>query len=324
MDLARRLTAGFTAALLATVVAVAAGTAASAAPHPLHVVDLGTLRGHCCSYALAINNAGDVVGFSAPPNHAFLWHRGHLTDLGTLGGHSSVATAINDWGDIAGYSQLPDGSTHSVWWHHGHIQDLNIPGGGYPHGINNSGVIVGITSVDNSGTGIGFRWHAGVTTLLVTKDGTKVLANAINDRDQIAGTLRGTELDPPVRLYSGAATVLTTHSGQGQAINNRGDVAGVFYSGTEHLASTDDRADWYTKVGFELGKCAGFRRAGVSLGAGVCSGSGASGSGAGGGHEVEDALGGVEGECGEQVALGFGGFGGLDGGADGAGVGDGV
>ena len=63
---------------------------------------------------------------------------------------------------------------------------------------------------------------------------------------------------------------------------------------------------------------------GVSLGTGVCPGQGLVGSGAGGGPELEDALGRVEGEGGEQVLLGLGGFGGLDGGAGGAGVGDGV
>ena len=235
MDLANRLTAGLAATLLATVVAVAAGTAASAASYPLHVVDLGTLRGFCCSQATAINNVGDVVGSSAvtggfdPPYHAFVWHRGHLTDLGALGGHSSQATAINDRGDIAGYSELPDGSTHAVRWHHGHIQDLGTLGGdSMASGINNGGVIVG-RAIDSAGAPVGFRWYASVMTRLVTADGTGVPASAVNDRGQIAGTLLH-EQQQPVRFQAGVATVLTTRFGQSLAINNRGDVAGSFFN----------------------------------------------------------------------------------------------
>jgi probable HAF family extracellular repeat protein len=57
------------------------------------------------SVAYAINNRGQIVGFSFTSNgegHAVLWDGGTAIDLGTLGGHSSTALAINDRGDIAG------------------------------------------------------------------------------------------------------------------------------------------------------------------------------------------------------------------------------
>src|SRR6476620_5226338 len=55
-------------------------------------VDLGTLPGGLVSWARAINDAGQVVGasqVSSGAGHAFLWEKGAMTDLGTLGGHGS-------------------------------------------------------------------------------------------------------------------------------------------------------------------------------------------------------------------------------------------
>jgi probable HAF family extracellular repeat protein len=57
--------------------------------------------------ATAVNATGDVVGYQQPQGFnytAFLWHDGHLTDLGSLGGGVSYATAINDAGVVVGYS----------------------------------------------------------------------------------------------------------------------------------------------------------------------------------------------------------------------------
>src|ERR1700730_8637076 len=52
-----------------------------------------------------INSQGEVVGYGgdAPPPQAFLWNRGAIAQLGTLPGFdSSIATAINDAGEVVG------------------------------------------------------------------------------------------------------------------------------------------------------------------------------------------------------------------------------
>src|SRR5690349_15625110 len=72
------------------------------------ITDFGTLGGSS-SFPSAINNRGQVVGYSFPPaiaTHAFLWEDGTMIDLGTLtqGSYYSQAVDINDHGQVAGYS----------------------------------------------------------------------------------------------------------------------------------------------------------------------------------------------------------------------------
>ena len=125
--------------------------------------DLGTLPGGAPSashsYALGINNAGQVVGWSTTNTgeHATIWNGTTPTDLGTLpGGHDSVATAINNLGQVVGYSYTSGGhAEHATLWDHGTKIDLNTfldnatRSAGWvlsiAHGINDSGWIVGDT-----------------------------------------------------------------------------------------------------------------------------------------------------------------------------------
>jgi len=83
--------------------------------------NLGTLGGRD-TYALALNNRGQVVGEGRTKTggyHAFVWEDGKLTDLGTLaGGRYSRAHAINDNGQIVGESVKPgyNAPSSAVLW----------------------------------------------------------------------------------------------------------------------------------------------------------------------------------------------------------------
>jgi probable HAF family extracellular repeat protein len=77
------------------------------------------------SVANGLNDKDDVVGVSG--DHAFLYHRGTLTDLGTLPGDaSSSANAINEHGEIVGGSVAVDGVTSRAFIYvNGQMYDLN-------------------------------------------------------------------------------------------------------------------------------------------------------------------------------------------------------
>jgi probable HAF family extracellular repeat protein len=83
--------------------------------------DLGLERGS--SFALGVNNRGQVVGWREPePNvggEPFLWERGRATILPTLTGEGGSAVAINHRGEIVGNAPHPDdpfGLGHAVLW----------------------------------------------------------------------------------------------------------------------------------------------------------------------------------------------------------------
>ena len=90
----------------------------AASPKGITATDLGTLGGDY-SVAYAINSKGQVAGYSytlGNSTHAFIWDKGAMTDLGTLGG-SSIAVDLNSFGQAVGYSYTADGSTaHAFLW----------------------------------------------------------------------------------------------------------------------------------------------------------------------------------------------------------------
>jgi probable HAF family extracellular repeat protein len=71
---------------------------------------------------IGINPAGQVVGESIVPGigfsrHAMLFAKGVMTDLGTLGGNISVASAINPAGQVVGSSSTVGYEpSHATLW----------------------------------------------------------------------------------------------------------------------------------------------------------------------------------------------------------------
>ena len=108
------------------------------------------------STANALNRFGFIVGarcYDDSNCRATLWYRDFVFDLGVLpNGSSSVATGINNFGQIVGYSNTTAGPlsatpVHAFLWSLGSIQDLGVlnPGdeSSRATGINDAGQVVG-------------------------------------------------------------------------------------------------------------------------------------------------------------------------------------
>ena len=154
-------------------------------------INLGSLGG--VGGATAINDAGQIVGYSHGGNTATFWD-GTLAPvaLGTLGGTVSSASGINILGQIAGQSTLtgPTQLRATLW--NGTPTDLGFGtlGGaaGYGNGINDAGQVVGaVQIVTNTVTSHAVLWDGGVVIHLGTLGGPNSAALAVNNTRQVVG-----------------------------------------------------------------------------------------------------------------------------------------
>lgn len=95
------------------------------------VQEIGTLPGDVSSIATAINDLGQVVGYSvnsARKWRAFLWENGVIRDLGFPDGVQSAVYGINDAGQIAGWFYDPSRTTYgrAFVWQNGVLRDLSL------------------------------------------------------------------------------------------------------------------------------------------------------------------------------------------------------
>ena len=111
-------------------------------------------------------------------------------DLGTLGGASSRAVALNGLGEVAGDSETSAGATHAFRWAMGRMTDLGTLGGADSHAvaINASGDIAGYAQT-SAGQWRAVLWPArGRVTDLGTLGGAYSKAADLNDLRHVVGT----------------------------------------------------------------------------------------------------------------------------------------
>jgi probable HAF family extracellular repeat protein len=92
-------------------------------------------------------------------SRTFLASDYRIIDLGTLGGDTSVATAINDRGHVVGYSATEDGQTRAFIYYNGRMRNVGSPRGeSRALDISNRGHVGGYF-LNNSGSARGFVWR---------------------------------------------------------------------------------------------------------------------------------------------------------------------
>ena len=179
------------------------------------IIDLGTFGGSN-SLANDVNSRGQVVGGAEntepdPWNfggliglpsptawHGFVWQKGVMRDLGTLGGPDSFGMFINDSGQITGFSftdSIPSPTTgiptiDPFLWDGSRMIDLGTLGGtvGFGNGLNNRGQVIGFSNIAGDVASHAFIWERGVLTDIGTLGGDKSGAGWINNAGQVVGT----------------------------------------------------------------------------------------------------------------------------------------
>jgi probable HAF family extracellular repeat protein len=235
------------------------------------LTDLRALAPGVSSGVSQINAAGWIAGQSqnglidpltgVPETRAVLWKDDQIIDLGTLGGNESVATTLNNAGQVVGagsntildpFSLFGIGTqTRAFLWQNGAMQDLGTLGGpdAAALAVNASGQVAGFSYTDATPTPVTglptthpFLWENGTMIDLGTLGGTFGGPSAnlpggdsevfLNNRGQVVGasTLAGDLIYHPFLWDHGILTDLGTlggDNGEPSWINDGGEVVGA-------------------------------------------------------------------------------------------------
>ena len=192
-------------------------------------------------------NGEDVCGFGTHLTcRAFLWRKGQMRALPTLGGNNAQASAMNNRGQITGFaengtvdSSCPANATNNriqlpVIWEDGKARALPTLIGdtdGEANAINDLGQAVGNTGTCGGATNHAVSWENGAASQLFDY-GTFALAFGINNQGQVVGMVGSPDTPTfyAALWQNGAITNLGTLPGDFAAIasgiNNRGQIVG--------------------------------------------------------------------------------------------------
>jgi probable HAF family extracellular repeat protein len=187
--------------------------------------DLGTLGGNDAA-AQAINEKGQVGGLSytdtaindttgLPTVHPFVWRKGKMQDVGSLGGTLSTPASfasgpfgkfLNERGDLAGTSTLPgDEIWHAFVWSKNQMTEIGTFGGDNSEAffMSDSGQVLGRAEVSlDPFVRHAFLWKIGhMTDLGAPAPCTRSSALAMNSAGQIVGDTGACTDDPDDPYY---------------------------------------------------------------------------------------------------------------------------
>jgi len=292
------LSAWFLAALAMPLTAVAQDTSSRqpTLPTKYTVVDLGTLSGGTFSQPITINASGVIAGSSTISNndqHAVLWSKGQINDLGTLGGSNSVANGLNNAGLAVGQAETsasdPNGEdfcgfgSHLICqpflWQNNVLNPLATLGGnnGVANRINRWGTAVGYaenTIADSNCPApqkfqfLPVAWKDGrPIPLHIPKGDTEGVAFTINNSGQVVGTSGTcTTLNPIWLFYLLPAHALLWDNGKMVDLGSLGGAYGnmaIFINNGGHVVGLSDLTGDATSHGFLWTKATGMQDLGT-------------------------------------------------------------
>jgi probable HAF family extracellular repeat protein len=234
------------------------------------IMDLGTLQGGHESAAFSVNSRGQVAGISqnlvpdpfnflGTEQHAFLWEKGAMKDLGTLGGPDAGLLGIdgnieiNERGHVVAcsYTSTVNPATgfptvEPFLWEPDTMIDLGSFGGtsGCAIFLNNRDQVVGYSNLAGDVSHHPFLWERGRPLVdLGTLGGQNGIAFWINDPGEVVGD--ADVASPPGcvapncffhaffwrhGVMKDIGTLAGTDNSNGAAINSRSQVVGASFT----------------------------------------------------------------------------------------------
>ena len=238
------LTLAFTVGACAEPTAMLAPVASDAAVRAdgYTVVDLGTIPGFTSLEVLDFNDAGDVLIRAARYDmdgnslyRGYVARGGAMLDVGTLGGPDTYVMAMNELGQVTGYSLRGDRMPRAFVWENGVMRDLFIgTGASYASDINDLGQVSGTFYLGTAQ--MAFFWDNGDAPLtwgLGTLGGHASFGGRLNNAGEVVGTSYVAGGNEHAFFWSKSDAVmidlgvLNGYRSFARGINERGDVIGM-------------------------------------------------------------------------------------------------
>jgi probable HAF family extracellular repeat protein len=227
-------------------------TALAGTNGPVKVIDLGPTTTLDVTGYRALNDHGELAGYTLPDSQSRAAYSGHVTVFGSLGGDYAHANAVDDSGEVIGYSYVTGNTGYhaTIFEKHG-PKDLGTLGGddSIAYAINNGGRIAGLSTLtpgNRAFHAVMFSLHNVPAVDLGTLGGNNSAAFGLNEKNIAVGT----SSLPGDAIYH--AALFTTHSppldlgtlggnaSEAHAINEHGLIVGystlLNQEGTTHAA----------------------------------------------------------------------------------------